>query len=63
MVRSFLVLTYVYPLPSPLASDNLSSLTALMTALDGLDDLCQAVEEKYVTSLVDDKYEQWVERS
>jgi len=34
-----------------------------MTALDNLDDLCQTVEEKYVTSLKEDKYERWVERS
>jgi hypothetical protein len=34
-----------------------------MTALDGLDDLCQTVEEKYATSLMNDRYEQWVERS
>ncbi|KAF8235022.1 RBP11-like subunits of RNA polymerase [Tricholoma matsutake] len=43
--------------------DNLSSLSALMTALNDLDDLCESVEEKYMTSLKEDKYEQWVEKS
>jgi hypothetical protein len=46
-----------------LASDNLSSLSALISAMDNLDDLCQTVEEKYAASLQDDKYELWVEKS
>jgi hypothetical protein len=34
-----------------------------MTALDALDDLCVTVEEKYETSLKEDNYEQWMEKS
>jgi hypothetical protein len=66
MVRSCPFCTLLSPLICTfflLALDNLSSLSALMTALDGLDDLCQTVEEKYATSLKEDRYERWVEKS
>ncbi|KAG5646351.1 hypothetical protein DXG03_003674 [Asterophora parasitica] len=43
--------------------DNLSSLTALIDALSALDTLCETVDEAYKTSLKEDAYERWVERS
>ncbi|TDL16714.1 RBP11-like subunits of RNA polymerase [Rickenella mellea] len=41
--------------------DNLSSLSALMKALDDLDELCEAVDQKYVESLKGGGYERWEE--
>ncbi|KZT02984.1 RBP11-like subunits of RNA polymerase [Laetiporus sulphureus 93-53] len=41
--------------------DNLSSLTALLTALSNLDDLCVAIEDAYKTSLRSDNIEYWDE--
>jgi len=43
--------------------DKLSSLTALITALNDLDSLCETVEDAYTTSLTKDKYERWEEKS
>ncbi|KAJ7634644.1 RBP11-like subunits of RNA polymerase [Roridomyces roridus] len=43
--------------------DNLSSLSALITALSDLDDLAVTIEEKYVASLNSGNYERWDERS
>ncbi|KAJ7461745.1 RBP11-like subunits of RNA polymerase [Mycena galericulata] len=43
--------------------DNLSSLSALITALADLDALCVTIEEAYMTSLKEEKYERWDERS
>lgn len=44
-------------------SDGLSSLDALLTALANLDDLCLAIGEAYKTSLTEDDYEKWDEKS
>ena len=46
-----------------LLADNLSSLTALLQALDDLDDLCTTVEDAYKESLAHDTYEKWDEKS
>ena len=46
-----------------LLSDGLSSLDALLTALANLDDLCLAIGEAYKTSLTEDDYEKWDEKS
>lgn len=43
--------------------DNLSSLQALTTALSDLDSLCETVEDTYLTSLREDKFERWEEKS
>ena len=43
--------------------DNLSSLTALIKALDDLENLCDTVEDAYQQSLANDHYERWVEQS
>lgn len=43
--------------------DKLSSLSALITALSDLETLCETIEDSYVTSFKDDKYEKWVEES
>ncbi|KIK06372.1 hypothetical protein K443DRAFT_129953 [Laccaria amethystina LaAM-08-1] len=43
--------------------DNLSSLQALTTALSDLDSLCETVEDAYLTSLREDRYERWEEKS
>ncbi|KAJ7644138.1 RBP11-like subunits of RNA polymerase [Roridomyces roridus] len=43
--------------------DNLSSLSALITALSDLDDLAVTIEEEYVASLKSGDYERWDERS
>ncbi|OBZ67489.1 DNA-directed RNA polymerases I and III subunit RPAC2 [Grifola frondosa] len=43
--------------------DNLSSLTALLTALNDLDNLCETIEDAYKTSLRLDRYERWDEKS
>lgn len=51
------------PTASDVLADNLSSLSALITALADLDALCVTIEEKYVESLKEDKYERWDERS
>ena len=44
-------------------TDNLSSVDALLTALDDLDNLFDTVEQAYKTSLRDDRYEKWDEKS
>ena len=44
-------------------SDKLSSLDALIAALANLDKLCETVEDTYLTSLRDDKFERWEEHS
>ncbi len=49
--------------PSYVSSDRLSSLDALITALDNLDDLCKTVEEKYLHSLRSDSFDRWQEKS
>lgn len=43
--------------------DNLSSLQALTTALSDLDSLCETVEDAYLTSLQEKRYERWEESS
>ncbi|KAJ7610246.1 RBP11-like subunits of RNA polymerase [Mycena polygramma] len=43
--------------------DNLSSLSALITALADLDALCETIEDAYVTDLKKGKFERWEERS
>ncbi|KIP06355.1 hypothetical protein PHLGIDRAFT_107101 [Phlebiopsis gigantea 11061_1 CR5-6] len=43
--------------------DKLSSLDALLQALENLDNLCATVEDAYNTSLSSDAYERWSERS
>ncbi|TDL16719.1 RBP11-like subunits of RNA polymerase [Rickenella mellea] len=43
--------------------DNLSSLTALMKALDDLDELCEVVDQKYVECLKGGSFERWEEES
>ncbi|KAG6850086.1 hypothetical protein H0H93_001219 [Arthromyces matolae] len=43
--------------------DKLSSLTALTEALDAMDTLCEAVEEKYKASLAANTFERWDEKS
>ncbi|KAI0935121.1 hypothetical protein AcV7_004015 [Taiwanofungus camphoratus] len=43
--------------------DHLSSLTALLTALSDLDNLCVTIEDAYKTSLERDSYERWDEKS
>ncbi|KAJ7208175.1 RBP11-like subunits of RNA polymerase [Mycena haematopus] len=43
--------------------DNLSSLSALITALTNLDALCGTIEEAYVADLRGGDYERWIERS
>ncbi|TRM62328.1 DNA-directed RNA polymerase [Schizophyllum amplum] len=43
--------------------DDLSSLDALLTALDDLDDVCKTVDESYRTSLKSDNYERFHEDS
>jgi len=43
--------------------DHLSALTALLNALENLDDLCETVEEAYDASLKGGRYERWEEKS
>ncbi|KII89066.1 hypothetical protein PLICRDRAFT_91513 [Plicaturopsis crispa FD-325 SS-3] len=43
--------------------DNLSALTALLTALSDLDALCASIEDSYGSSLQNDVYERWTEIS
>ncbi|KZT19945.1 RBP11-like subunits of RNA polymerase [Neolentinus lepideus HHB14362 ss-1] len=43
--------------------DNLSSLDALIEALNNLDDLCATIDDAYTVSLRKDKYEIWEEKS
>ncbi|KAI0032405.1 DNA-directed RNA polymerase [Vararia minispora EC-137] len=43
--------------------DNLSSLSALLKALDDLETLYVSIEDAYKASLENDKYEMWEERS
>ncbi|TFK34433.1 DNA-directed RNA polymerase [Crucibulum laeve] len=43
--------------------DNLSSLQALITALSDLDDVCETIEDAYIMSLREDKFERWEEKS
>ena len=47
----------------PYFTDGLSSLTALLQALDDLDNLCTVVENAYHRSLNVDSYEKWDEKS
>ena len=48
---------------STILLDKLSSLTALLTALDDLDKLFESIEEAYAASLHDDEYEVFEEKS
>lgn len=41
--------------------DNLSSLDALISALNNLDSLCETIEDAYIESLRSDNYERWIE--
>lgn len=43
--------------------DNLSSLEALLEALNNLDNLCDTVEKSYNASLTEDSFERWDEKS
>ncbi|KAJ3746681.1 RBP11-like subunits of RNA polymerase [Lentinula detonsa] len=43
--------------------DKLSSLQALIKALDDLDNLCDSINEAYIESLQNDDYEKWDEKS
>ncbi|KAH9478378.1 DNA-directed RNA polymerases I and III subunit RPAC2 [Psilocybe cubensis] len=43
--------------------DNASSIDALISALEELDKVCEAVEDGYLASLREDKFERWVERT
>ncbi|KAI0761121.1 RBP11-like subunits of RNA polymerase [Irpex lacteus] len=43
--------------------DHLSSLEALLEALNNLDNLCDTVEESYNTSLTEGSFERWDEKS
>ncbi|KAF9467842.1 RBP11-like subunits of RNA polymerase [Collybia nuda] len=43
--------------------DNLSSLSALITALSDLETLCGTIEDSYMTSFNNDDYEKWIEES
>lgn len=45
------------------ALDNLSSLQALIKALEDLDNLCDTINEAYTESLQSDEYERWDEKS
>ncbi|KAJ2933915.1 hypothetical protein H1R20_g3152, partial [Candolleomyces eurysporus] len=42
--------------------DNLSSLDALIKALDDLDNLCNTVEDAYLESLREENFERWDEK-
>jgi hypothetical protein len=44
-------------------ADNLSSLDALLSALDNLENLCDTIEDQYSASLQHDDYERWEEKS
>jgi DNA-directed RNA polymerase I and III subunit RPAC2 len=59
-MRSFLHL-YRVCIPTSLL-DNLSSLTALLRALDDLDALFESIEDAYKASLMHDKIVLWDER-
>ena len=43
--------------------DNLSSLDALLDALGNLDNLCEAIEDAYISSLRENQHEVWEEES
>ncbi|KAH8827970.1 DNA-directed RNA polymerase [Flagelloscypha sp. PMI_526] len=43
--------------------DKLSSLDALLQALDDLDQVCETIGDAYTTSLRTDKYEEWHEET
>ncbi|KIM70494.1 hypothetical protein SCLCIDRAFT_1206635 [Scleroderma citrinum Foug A] len=43
--------------------DGLSSLNTLLEALDNLDAVCDSVEERYLSSLGEGRYERWEEKS
>lgn len=47
----------------PLLADGLSSLQALLEALDNLDAVCDSVEKKYHASLQEGRFEKWEEKS
>jgi hypothetical protein len=46
-----------------LLADNLSSLEALLSALDNLDNLFETIEDNFKASLKHDDYERWNETS
>ncbi|KAF8814798.1 RBP11-like subunits of RNA polymerase [Phlegmacium glaucopus] len=43
--------------------DKLSSMDALIAALANLDNLCETIEDEYLASLRDNKFERWEEKS
>jgi len=43
--------------------DKLSSLETLIAALANLDKVCETIEDQYLISLRDDKFERWEEKS
>jgi len=43
--------------------DKLSSLDALIEALENLDQVCEAIEDGYIHSLVENTFERWEEQS
>ncbi|TFK25313.1 RBP11-like subunits of RNA polymerase [Coprinopsis marcescibilis] len=42
--------------------DGVSSLEALINALDNLDKLCETVEDRYLDSLREENFERWDEK-
>lgn len=49
--------------PIPILPDNLSSLDALLAALDALDTVCASIDSAYRTSVVGGEYATWEETS
>ena len=44
-------------------ADKLSSLEALISALANLDKVCETIEDEYLNSLIENKFERWEEKS
>jgi len=62
-VFCFLFRVRELPILTSYFADGLSSLNTLLEALDNLDAVCDSVEEKYLSSLQDGRYERWEEKS
>lgn len=60
MVRTFVIT--IPPHSTDIFLDNLSSLEALITALDNLDNLCETIEDEFLESLKKDEFEKWDEK-
>ena len=50
-------------LQNKILTDKLSSLDALIAALADLDKVCETIEDAYLNSLIEDKFERWEEQS